>query len=206
MAEHLSDFEKETAKFLDRDFEQCFEQMRHYDKQALQVLKFAFTAYAALLGGALAIYRYGVDAHVDYRLPAFSILVVGFLIGICFVAILTRNRVYYVVMARYINGHRGFFLQQRPLGFENKSEMYVDCTKPPFFHWRSTQTLLLAVLTILNTALLLGAALIQGFVAPDQFVRVAIFGLLVFIGQLVIPITYLITREGQTSDRSVFGA
>ena len=39
----ISDIEKESLKFLERDFNQCFMQMRHYDSQIFDILKFMFT-------------------------------------------------------------------------------------------------------------------------------------------------------------------
>jgi hypothetical protein len=200
------DQDKELASFLVRDFEQCFQQMRHYDGQVLEMLKFAFTAYTALFGGALALYRYGVDARIDYRLPASAILLIGFILGLCFIGIFTRNRVYYVAVARYVNEHRSFFLSHKPLGFQNRSEMYTDFTKPPFFHWRSSQTFLLVVLALLNTGLIVGAALISGYTKSENLLSLLFIGVAALAAQSVLPITYLWTREGQSSDRAVFGA
>src|SRR5713226_7978150 len=155
MAEHLSDFEKETAKFLDRDFQQCFTQMRHYDDQIINVCKFTFTASASVLGASLALYKYGIENGLDYRGAASAILLVGLLIGVFLFSLSIRNRVYYVVVTRYINEHRAFFLAKRPLGFEDKTRMYANPKQPPFFHWRSSQSLLLYVLATLN-ALIFG--------------------------------------------------
>ena len=50
----------EAAKFLERDFNQCFAQMRHYDSQIWNVCRFAFTAYIAILGTAISMYQYSV--------------------------------------------------------------------------------------------------------------------------------------------------
>jgi len=81
----------EFAKFLDRDFTQCFIQMRYYDAQIVDICKFAFTAYTAVFGTALALYRYGADHNADYRLPAATILLVGLLLGLCMVALLNTT-------------------------------------------------------------------------------------------------------------------
>src|ERR1700730_8470400 len=150
MAEHLSEFEKETAKFLDRDFQQCFAQMRHYDDQIINVCTFTFTAYASVLGASLALYKYGIENGLDYRWAASEILLVGLLVGIFLFSLAIRNRVYYVVVTRDINEHRAFFLAKKPLGFEDKTRMYTNPKQPPFFHWRSSQSLLLYVLATLN--------------------------------------------------------
>jgi hypothetical protein len=205
MADPISDEQKEFAAYLKKDFEQCFQQMRHYDSQVIDVLKFAFTAYAALIGAALTLYHYGIETKIDYRSPVIAILLIGFLMGICLVAVFTRNRVYYVIVTRYVNEHRAFFLKSKPLSFENNSEMYTDFSKPRFFHWRSTQTFFLCILTALNTALLICALVIHGYLKAGDVGWLIAVSLIAFVGQLAIPIMYLITREGQSADRAVFG-
>src|SRR5207244_3011977 len=91
------------------------------------------------------------------------------------------------------------------LGFENKSGMYYNCRKPPFFHWRSTQMIFLFVLTMLNTALLIAGLIVKGVVKPSDLMVIIVFAAIIFFVQLAIPITYLCTREGQDVDRAVFG-
>jgi hypothetical protein len=206
VSDTLSDVDKEFAGFLGRDFEKCFDQLRHYDKSTFEVLKFAFTAYGALGGAALTLYRWGASIRADFRLPAAALLTVGFLLGVCCIAIMTRNRTYYVAVARYVNEHRKFYLTKKPLGFANESQMYSDSTKPPFFNWRSSQALLLAVLTLLNSAMLIAAVVIIGWISLSNRWGLIALGPLVFILQLAIPVTYLVSREGQSSDRAVFGS
>jgi hypothetical protein len=84
--------------------------------------------------------------------------------------------------------------------------MYTDFTKPPFFHWRSSQTFLLVVLALLNTGLIVGAALISGYTKSENLLSLLFIGVAALAAQSVLPITYLWTREGQSSDRAVFGA
>ena len=55
---NISDQEREALKFLERDFNQCFQQMRHYDSQIFDILKFMFTAYTVLIGVALGLYQF----------------------------------------------------------------------------------------------------------------------------------------------------
>src|SRR5713101_4326952 len=92
----LSDQQKEAAKFLDRDFNQCFQQMRYYDGQIIDICKFAFTGYTAIVGAALSLYKYGSDKGSDFRSPAVAMLAIGLLLGLCLLALMARNRVYFV--------------------------------------------------------------------------------------------------------------
>jgi hypothetical protein len=50
--QRLPECESEGAKFLERDFNQCFQQMRHYQAHIPDICKFALTAYTAVIGAA----------------------------------------------------------------------------------------------------------------------------------------------------------
>jgi hypothetical protein len=142
MEKHLPvapEMEKEAIRFLERDFEQCFKQMRHYDVQIFEILKFMFTAYSALIGVSIGLYQFSLKENHDLYWAAIAALSVGLILGIFLFAVAIRNRVYFVLVTRYINEYRDFFLKINPLGFENKTKMYTNYTQPPYFNWRSSQ-------------------------------------------------------------------
>ena len=137
ISQNTSEQEKQAFKFLERDFNQCFQQMRHYDTQIFDILKFLFTAYTALIGVAFALYRFGLKESIDFTFPAIAALTVALILGLFMFALTIRNRVYFVQVARYINEQRKFFFQFKPMGFDNKSKMYTNHNQPPYFNWRS---------------------------------------------------------------------
>lgn len=175
----LTDRQKEEAKFLERDFNQCFQQMRHYDGHILDIFKFAFTAYTAITGASLALYKYGHEKDIDYSLPAASLLLIGSLIGICLFALVVRNRVYFVIVTRYVNEHRGHFLGKEPLDLKIQTPIYRKSNQPSYFNWLSSQSLLLYVLAVLNS-MLLGLGL---FLLFDSFLLI---GWLAFTASLIL--------------------
>lgn len=63
-------------KFLERDFNQCFQQMRHHDTQIFDILKFMFTAYTVLIGAALGIFK--ANLQVDFTIPIIISLINGY--------------------------------------------------------------------------------------------------------------------------------
>lgn len=196
----LTDRQKEEAKFLERDFNQCFQQARHYDGQILDICKFAFTAYTAITGASLALYKYGKDKDIDidYRLPAGSLLLVGFLIGICLLALVVRNRVYFVLVTRYVNEHRKHFLDAEPLTLKINTRIYRNPMQPSYFNWHSSQSLLLYVLAILNSVLLgLGSFFLFGAfqVVESLAYRSSVILLFLSLLQLVVAICYLKSQE-----------
>jgi len=80
--EILSEQEREALNFLERDFNQCFQQMRHYDAQIFDILKFMFTAYSVLVGVALGLYQFGLKEGKDLSVPAIAALTVGLILGL----------------------------------------------------------------------------------------------------------------------------
>lgn len=147
----------EGLKFLERDFNQCFEQMRHYDSQIIDLGKFAYTSYPVVIGGAAGIYKYGLDKHLDYSVIAGLIPLIAFLPGLFLLWDMVRTRVYFVRVTRYLNEHRQFFLSFPPLSFPNVAKMYVDPKKPDYLDRYSSQLYFMCILAVLN-AFLLGVA------------------------------------------------
>jgi hypothetical protein len=197
-----SERETEALMFLERDFNHCTQQLRHYDAQIIDILKFMFTAYSALVGIALGLYQFGLKEKKDLSLPAIAALIVGLIVGLLMFALIVRNRAYFVQMARYINEQRNFFLQIRPGGFENKSGMYTDYKKPPYFNWRSSHSWIGYIFAALNASLLGGLLYI---LFPGTWAAVISGSSMLFILQLVIGIAYLRTRENKTASKAIFG-
>ena len=201
----ISDQEKEALKFLERDFNQCFQQVRHYDAQIFDILKFMFAAYSALIGVAIGLYQFGLKEGKDLTFPAVAALIVGLVIGLFMFALTIRNSVYFVQVARYINEQRDFFFRFQPMGFENKSKMYTNHNQPPYFNWRSSHSWLCYIIATLNS-ILLGILLFIIF-APNAYRQeiIIIGSLVLFIAQLAVAIRYLTTRENKSASKAVFG-
>jgi len=195
--------EKEALKFLERDFNQCFQQMRHYDSQIFDILRFMFTAYTALIGLALGLYQVGLKLSQDFTLPAIVALAVGLLLGLFMFALSVRTRVYFVQVARYINEQRGFFFQFFvPLGFSNKSDMYTKPDQPPYFNWKSSQAWFTYIIAGLNSTLL-GVLLFISFPGKNKWCYLWFCALLLFIVQLIFAIIFLKSRENKNTSESV---
>ena len=200
--EPLSEIEKEAVKFLELDFNQCFQQMRHYDAQIFDILKFMFTAYSALIAVALGLYQFGLKEGKDLSLPAIAALGVGLILGLFMFALVIRNRVYFVQVTRYVNEHRGFFLKNKPIGFENKSKMYTNHEQPPYFNWRSSQSWLCYIVAVLNS-ILFGTLVYIAY--PCAWTAVISGSSLLCVIQLFIAVMYLKSREKKSASEAVFG-
>ena len=197
--------DSEAIKFLERDFNQCFMQIRHYDSQIWNISRFAFTAYIAILGTAVGTYRYSIDKSIDLTLVTMFVLGAGFVLGLLIYGLAIRNRVYYVLVCRYINEHRKLFLKYKPLGFENITGMYADPSLPLYFDWQSWQLCLCYIIAGLNALL----ASLLTFYALDQcswqWILTVSIGIVITLLQLWFGVAYLKSREGKRGSEAVFG-
>ena len=186
----------EAAKFLERDFNQCFAQLRHYDTQIWNVCRFSFTAYIAILGTASGMYQYSTEKSFDLIPSAMVVLGTGFALGLLLYSLAICNRAYYVLVCRYINEHRKLFLEAKPLGFENVSGMYVNPVMPPYFNWRSWQLWLCYIIALLNA---LVAALLTLYTMDGHSLRWVLtitLGIITALLQIGLGVAYLKSREG----------
>lgn len=140
-------------KFVESDFVQCFQQMRHYDIQIFDAVKFIFTGYIALIGIAIGLYQFETIEMIDLNYAIIVSLTIGLMLGFFVLALLIRNRVHYVQVTRYINEIRSYYYSNKPNEFENISGMYVNPNTPSYFNWKSTQLLLSYIITLLNTVI-----------------------------------------------------
>jgi hypothetical protein len=201
---NVSDNNTEGPKFLERDFNQCFTQMGRYDSVIWEMCKFAFTAYTAVLGVAVGLYKFSVERQLDLTAASVAVLTVGLLVGLSMFYLIIRNRIYFVNVARYINEHRGFFLRDRPLGFSNDSGMYIDSAKPPFFSLMSSQIWVTHLIAVLNSLLL--AVLV--FILSDEVWRwpsTIAASVALLCAQVLLSVLYLCSREKKSAGEAVFG-
>ena len=198
---NISEQEKEALKFLERDFNQCFQQMRHHDTQIFDILKFMFTAYTVLIGAALGIFK--ANLQVDFTIPIIISLIIGLILGAFMFYLVLINRSYYVRVARYINEQRKLFLAFKPLGFENISRMYID-EKQPYFSRESSQIWLAYIIGALNSTLL--GVLLFILLASYSYKWLTVIGVsfALFSVQLAITIKYLKSQENNSASKSVF--
>lgn len=199
-----SDAEKEALKFLDRDFNQCFQQMRHYDTQIVEAVKFLFTVYAALATATVALNQLASRAFTGLVSVISLALFCAVVIGLAMFALIVRNRVYYVHAARYVNEQRRHFLRYQPFGFSNTSGMYDDPTKPPFVDLPSAHTFMAGAVAFMNSVMVgVAVYLVSGRYDAWGIAGAVIAALLIFVVQVGLSILYLSSREGKPAAESV---
>lgn len=191
--------EEAAINFLEADFNQCFEQMRHYDTQILNAFKFQFTIYTGLIGGALGLMQYGDE--LDLQVPGVALLTLGAILGMLLFATTIRNRVYFVQVTRYINEQREFFFEIKPLGFSNKSKMYTSWSQPPYLDWKSSQIWFAYIMAFLNS-ILLGVLI---YIVSGVIWQICSVIIVTMLFHILVSKLYLFSREGKTASEATFG-
>lgn len=198
------DHETEALNFLERDFNQCFTYLRHYDQQMWDISKFTFTAYATLLGVSLGIYKYASDQNIDLTTAVTAALGAGTLVGIFMFGLLVRNRVYFVTIGRYINAHRKHYLSLDPTVSTFASGFYDNPEYPKYFNLFSSHALLSYVVALLNSGLVLTLILLNHSASHILYLVTGIF--LGFFSLHIIPASlYLWSREKKSGTIAVLG-
>lgn len=199
--------------FLKSDFEQCFQQLRYYDEIYYKYIRFLFSGYTAVLSASYALYiSYKTNSEVVLGIT--GLLFLSAVIGTLFVALMIRNRVYFVYTARFINEIRNAYLSKQPLKVKNIAGMFDNPRYPKLFTYGSTQSITVYITICLNSLIICSAlialkkylALSQkiGFIIPNYFF-IIIFIIALSI-QLIWIIIYLKTKEktGHFS-KAIFG-
>lgn len=183
-----------AATFLERDFIQCFVQLRHYDTQIWNVFRFAFTIDIGVLGVATSVHATAPGVGAQFVPVARLIVTMSIVLGVILYSLVIRNRVYFVRVCRYINEHRAFFLRGQPIGFPNVTGMYVDPKAPRYHDLSSWQLWISYGIASLNG--LLVATLAYLVLPPTIRVRLAILASILFIGaQLLAGVMHLVSHE-----------
>ena len=144
----------EKAKFLERDFNQCFDQMRHYDTQIIDIFKFSLTFYTFIIASIITLFELQKTHHLNTENSMVALILFTILAGLLMLCLILRNRLYFVKVTQYINEHRAFYLRDNPLQFTNQTHMYTDPARPNLFHPVSSHALLVYILAIFNASLL----------------------------------------------------
>jgi hypothetical protein len=144
-----------AVSFLSADYDYACSQMKYYDTQINDYVKYLFTAYASIISVVAILEKFGITAANDNTLGAAQLLLfIGFCIGVLLVILIVRTRIYFVVMARYANALRDFFLtkQKESYGFTNPSHMWVSHDQPSFrLNPRSAHTWLVIIPILMNS-------------------------------------------------------
>ena len=147
-----------ASDFLKQDFNQGYQQLRHYDSLSWDITKFSFIELLIGITSVWAIYGYSknpvnassiITSNYMFIIP--SIIGISYIFSILASFLISRNRVYYSKVAKYLNEHRHFLLSVKPLGFENKTKFYTNINFPCAFDIWNTQLVSLYVIQFVSS-------------------------------------------------------
>lgn len=154
---------KHAENFLNVDFSQSFDQLRHYDSMIWDITKFTFIQILGSITAIWAIYAFAQEPDsitswiaINYMFLIPSIFGMSYIFSVLASFLISRNRVYFAKVARYLNEHRNFSISQKPLGFENKTKFYTSDRFPTAFDIWSNHLVSLYIIQLLG-AIIFGA-------------------------------------------------
>ena len=185
----------ESVGFLVSEYEQCFEQMRHYNAISISLTKFVFTGFAAIASGAFALFKY-LEGQNYQNIVIGGILLLTFVTGVIFLTLMLRNRVYFIFVARQVNSLRNYFLSNMDVDYIKYNVCYIDPSFPRAFNLWSTYTLLFFIVALINAVLVgVGSYLvITHYCTGEDWLRWLIslvIAVVLVVTQLIASIFYL---------------
>jgi len=208
-------YRQEAVSFLEHDYEQAFEQLRDYDSQIWEILKYSFGQLVGSIAAVWTIFSFasGKDAPAIisslWKPVGATILVISFLFGLLAVQLILRNRVYFAATARYINEQRSFFFSSKPMGFANLSKYYTDYRFPKPFDTSSTQVLSVYVIVLIGSILLgFGAGLFGSYFGLTGVVCIVMgvgIWLAACVGTIGYALHYLALKKNETTNPAQYG-
>lgn len=150
-----------SKEFLIADFIQCYELLRHYNEIGWSITRFAFVELVIGIGAVWAVYSFAVHPdNVGSTIESYHLYAILAILAVCYVFsllasfLLTRNRVYFTKVSRYLNEHRKLVLSEYPFGFTNETNFYTNIDFPTANNPWSTQLISLYAIQLLSCLIL----------------------------------------------------
>jgi hypothetical protein len=136
--------------FLDKEYDQCFEHMRHYENLTKDLLQFSYGYYTAIAALSIGIYQYFHETHSDSA-ASFGytaiLLILSVVIGTIITTQFVRYRKYYVNTARQVNRIRKYYIENLE---KFNSALPTDPDIPKAYNPKSTQLRTIYIFIIVN--------------------------------------------------------
>ena len=131
--------------------------MRHYNDTVISLAKFVFSILAALISGAFALFQYFSGEMYQHAITG-SILLFSLVIGLAFLGLIVRNRLYFITVAKQVNSLRNYFLNNMELDYLKYNVCYTNPNLPKALNPWSVYTIMFWLLSLVN-----------GFLAASSF-------------------------------------
>ncbi len=116
-------------KFLLKEYEMCYEQLRFYDSRNSSLLRYLFTLTSAVATAQFAIYKINKSFDDFFFVCQAFLSVVVLIASILLYMMMLQNRLYFVFIARQINAIRKFLLENSSPEF-TENQLYTSTNFP----------------------------------------------------------------------------
>jgi hypothetical protein len=142
---------KDQESFLNKEYDQCFEHMRHYNNMTKDLLQFSYGYYSAIAALSIGVYQFFNKASAD-SVAALGYVAIILILCVALGTIITiqfvRYRKYYISTARQVNRIRKYYIES----FDKfKSSLPIDPDIPKAYNPKSTQLLMIYMFIIINS-------------------------------------------------------
>ncbi len=145
--------------FLLHDYTQSMMTHRHYDSINWDITKFSFGQILLAIGACWTIYTFDkADSNSRWLFMAL-VCFASWLFSILSLYAVVKNRSYFARISRHINELRDHAIKQKPMGFNNKANIWLDPTYPKVKDWWSTQFISLYFIGLLSLILTISSVL-----------------------------------------------
>jgi hypothetical protein len=156
----------DSESFLIKEYDQCFEHMRHYGNMNNSLLEFSFGYYSAIAALSIGIYQFFHETNPGLSLGYIAmVLSLSVVIGSILNIQLVRYRKYFVHVARQVNRIRKYYIEDLD---HFKSALPLKSDVPEAYNPKSTQILIIIIFIVVN-AIFLGI----GFYCFLRFLLIA---------------------------------
>jgi len=183
---------RESAiSFLITEYEQSFIHMRHYDNIVMSLIKYLFTFFAAIFTASVALYQYLANVPYQYMVIG-MISLFSFIVGVIFLILIMRNRLYYTIVTRQVNSIRNYFINNMELDYSQFNVSYTDPDEPKAFNFFSSYTLLYLIAGLINGALAgVSYLFLYAYFRAVSIEDTWLVGVLIFMAVVIIEVLIL---------------
>lgn len=195
----------ESNKFLLKEYELSYEQMRFYDTRHNDFMKYLFTLTSAVAAAQFAVFKFVQGPTSGFFLCQAFLGIVVFIATILLLLAMLQNRLYFVFIARQLNYIRSHYLDTEVK--ELDADKFFTSTDFPAFKPFSVHTYQLLGAALVSS-LFAGVTTYGCMEAADKSFSIIISLLvivLVAFTEIIYGITYLKKRSSQTADKAIHG-
>lgn len=190
------------TKFLYKEYEECFKQLRFYDERQSNFIKYV-TTISSLTGTILL----GFMKYFEDDMSLFLIFqsIISFIVFICLIFILLsmiQNRLYFTFVARQINAIRKYLLENESSTFKD-NQMYLS-TDFSAFKLLSVQTLMIFGVSFVSSIYISSSAFsLLTLIEKVNYIYLFIFFILILLCQILFSYKYLIKNSEKKADEAI---